>query len=143
MVNKMLVGVSNQLYDVFGEDYKYYVENVEQNLRKPCFTMDSLVPSQRSRNRLLYDRTIPIVVHYFSSDKLNTKKDCYEKAELIVETLEYVPFEGALIRGEDISWQIVDDVLQVFVTYKFITEKVTSNEDNMEDINQPNVSVTT
>lgn len=140
----MLSGVSNQLYDVFGEDYKYYVEDVEQNLKKPCFTMNALVPSQRSRSRLLYDRTIPIVVHYFSSDKVNTKKDCYEKAELIVEALEYIPFEGTLIRGEDIDWQIVeDDVLQVFVTYRFITKKVTSNEDNMEDIVQSNVSVST
>jgi hypothetical protein len=82
-------------------------------------------------------------VHYFSSDKAKTKQDCYEKAERVVEALEYVPFDGTLIRGEDISWQIVDDVLQVFVAYKFITQKVTSNEDNMEDINQPNVSVTT
>lgn len=143
MVNQMLSGISNQLYDEFGSDYRYYVENVEQSLKKPCFTIDCIIPLQRSRNRVQYDRTIPVVVHYFSSDKATTKSDCYEKAERVVEALEYVPFDGALIRGEDISWQIVDDVLQVFVTYKFITQKVTSNEDNMEDINQPNVSVTT
>lgn len=141
MVNELLNGVSNQLYDVFGTDYKYYVENVEQNLTKPCFTIDSLVDIQRSRSRYLYDRTIPIVVHYFSSDKATTKKDCYGKAEQIVEALEYVPLDGALIRGEDISWQIVDDVLQVFITYRFITKKVTSNEDNMENYVQSNISV--
>ena len=140
MVNELLNGVSNQLYDVFGTDYTYYVENVEQNLKKPCFTIDSLVALQRSRSRVLYDRTIPIVVHYFSSDKKSTKKDCYEKAELIVEALEYVPLDGALIRGEDISWQIVDDVLQVFLTYRFITKKIDSNEDMMETLIENNVS---
>ena len=137
----MLSGISNQLYEVFGSDYKYYVENVEQKLSKPCFTIDSLTPLQRSRSRLLYDRTIPIVVHYFTSDKELTKKDCYEKAELIVEALEYVPFDGALIRGEDISWKIVDDVLQVFVTYRFITKKLTSNEDDMEIVETSKISV--
>lgn len=140
MVNEMLKGISNQLYDVFGSEYKYYVENVEQNLTKPCFTIDSIIPLQRSRNRVLYDRTIPVVVHYFTGDKQNTKKDCYEKAELIVEALEYVPFHNSLIRGENISYQIVDDVLQVFVTYKFITRKVTSNEDEMDTLEINNVS---
>lgn len=130
----MLNGISNQLYDEFGDGYKYYVENVEQKLSKPCFTIDSLTPLQRSRSRVLYDRTIPVVVHYFTSEKELTKKDCYEKAELIVNALEYVPFHGALIRGEDISWKIVDDVLQVFVTYRFITKKVTSNEDDMDTV---------
>lgn len=140
MVNEMLKGISTQLYDVFGADYKYYVENVEQKLQKPCFTIDSILPLQRSRSRVLYDRTIPVVVHYFSNEKTTTKADCYSKAELIVEALEYVPFHGALIRGEDISYQIVDDVLQVFVTYKFITKKITSNEDDMETLNVSNVS---
>lgn len=140
MVNEMLKGISNQLYDVFGTDYKYYVENVEQKLTKPCFTIDSVIPLQRSRSRVLYDRTIPVVVHYFTGEKEITKKDCYEKAELIVEALEFVPFHGSLLRGENISWQIIDDVLQVFVTYRFITRKVTSNEDNMDTMKLSNVS---
>lgn len=136
----MLKGISTQLYDVFGADYKYYVENVEQQLKKPCFTIDSIMPLQRSRSRVLYDRTIPVVIHYFSNEKQNTKRDCYDKAELVVEALEYVPFHGALLRGENISYQMVDDVLQVFVTYKFITKKLTSNEDNMEALVNTNVS---
>lgn len=138
----MLKGISTQLFDVFGADYKYYVENVEQKLSKPCFTIDTITPLQRSRSRVLYDRTIPVVVHYFSNEKSSTKQDCYNKAELIVEALEYVPFHGALIRGEDISYQLVDDVLQVFVTYKFITKKLTSNEDNMEYLMESNISTT-
>lgn len=140
MVNEMLKGISTQLYDVFGADYKYYVENVEQKLSKPCFTMEALMPLQRSRSRVLYDRTIPVVVHYFSNEKETTKQDCYGKAELIVEALEYIPFHGSLLRGEDISYQLVDDVLQVFVTYRFITKKLTSNEDGMESLVIPNVS---
>ena len=133
----MLSGVTNQLYDTFGSSYTYYLEDVKQNMTKPCFTVDCVLPLQRSRNRYQYDRTIPIVVHYFSGDKETPKKDCYEKAELTVEALEYVPFGGALIRGEDISWKMLeDDILQVFITYKFITNKVTSNEDKMENVDQ-------
>lgn len=132
MVNSILNAVTKQLGTTFGNSYRYYVENVEQGLKKPCFTVDLLLPLQRSKSPLLYDRTMPIVVHYFNDCVKDLKNDCYDMGEKLIECLEYLPFEGGLIRGEDISWQIVDDVLQVFVTYKFTTMKVTPKEDEME-----------
>lgn len=134
MVNSMLNAVTKQLGTTFGTTYHYYVENVEQGLTKPCFTVDMLTPLQRSKSPVLYDRTMPIIVHYFSDSKTDIKRNCYEVAERIVECLEYLPFGTALIRGEDISWHIVDDVLQVFVTYRFTTKLVTEAEETPETI---------
>ncbi len=135
MVNLILNAVTTQLGKTFGNPYHYYVENIEQGLEKPCFTADILLPLQRSRSPVLYDRTMPIVVHYFSDSKTNLKNDCYAMAERIVECLEYLPFEDTKLRGEDISWQITDGVLQVFVTYKFTTKTGnTTVEDNFESI---------
>lgn len=136
MVNSILNAVTKQLGTTFGTEYRYYVENVEQNLTKPCFTVDLLIPLMRSRSPILYDRTMPIVVHYFSGSKTDIKKDCYEMSEQIVECLEYLPFQSTLLRGEDISWQIVDDVLQVFITYRFKSQKVTDKIDDMELFNE-------
>ena len=132
MVNAILNAVTTQLGTTFGDSYRYYVEDVEQGLKKPCFTVDLLTPLQRSKSPLLYDRTMPIVVHYFSDSTQNLKKDNYEIGERLVECLEYLPFENSLIRGEDISWQITDDVLQVFITYRFTTSKVVEVEDSIE-----------
>lgn len=123
MVNSLLSAVTKQLGTTFGDSYRYYVEDVEQGLKKPCFTVDVLVPLQRSKSPFLYDRTMPLVVHYFSDSQTDIKNDCYAMGEQIVNCLEYLPFQDGLIRGEDISWQIVDDVLQVFITYKFTTSK--------------------
>ena len=134
MVNKILNAMTVRLHSKFGDSHKYYVENVEQNLTKPCFTIDTLIPLQRSKSPILYDRTMPMVIHYFTDDKKDTKTDCYSKAEQIVECLEYLPFESTILRGENISWQIVDDVLQVFVTYKFTTKLVTQTEESMAEI---------
>ena len=134
MVNLILDSVSKQLGTTFGLDYHYYVEDVEQNLTKPCFTIDTLIPLQRSRNKILYDRTMPIVVHFFSDNTTNVKRDCYQKAEQIIECLEYLPFKNTILRGEDISWEIVEDVLQVFVTYKFMSKRVEDVEDAMNDV---------
>lgn len=132
MVNSILTAVTKQLGTTFGTKYRYYVENVEQGLEKPCFTVAMLNPLQRSRSPILYDRTMPLVIHYFSGSEKDLKKDCYSMAEQIVECLEYLPFETTKLRGEDISWQIVDDVLQIFVTYKFITKRAEENSTLME-----------
>lgn len=142
MVNKVLNAVTVQLHSTFGDSYKYYVENVEQNLTKPCFTVDTIIPLQRSKSPVLYDRTMPMVIHYFTEDKKDTKTDCYAKAEQIVECLEYLPFETTILRGENISWQIVDEVLQVFVTYKFTTAKVINRVDKMANLDETKVSHT-
>lgn len=129
MVNSILNAVTKQLGTTFGDSYRYYVEDVEQGLKKPCFTVDLLIPLQRSKSAVLYDRTMPIVVHYFSDSETNIKNNCYTMGENIVECLEYLPFQNTTLRGEDISWQIVDDVLQVFVTYRFTTKVVKDDGD--------------
>lgn len=134
MVESILNAVTKQLGTTFGNKYHYYVEDIEQGLTKPCFTVDVLIPLQRSKSPVLYDRTMPIVIHYFSDSKTNLKQDCYSMGERIVECLEHLPFKNGLIRGEDISWHIVDDVLQVFITYKFTTKKVTVEEDGIETL---------
>lgn len=140
MVNALLDAVTIQLGKTFGNSYKYYVENVEQNLTKPCFTIDALLPTQRSRSPVLYERTIPIVIHYFTEDKTDTKKQCYAMAERITESLEYLPFLNTLLRGEDISWHMVEDVLQLFITYRFTTKKVSSTDGSMEEIVETNIT---
>ena len=134
MVNSLLNSVTKQLGSTFGTGYRYYVENVEQNLTKPCFTIDMLMSMERSKSPVLYDRTIPLVVHYFSDSKTNLKQDCYSMAERILECLEYLPYQNSILRGENISWQIVDGVLQIFITYKFTTVMSKETADNMEEI---------
>ncbi len=134
MVNSLLDAVTTQLGKTFGTSYRYYVENVEQHLTTPCFTIDTLMPTERSKSPVLYDRTIPLVVHYFSDDKSSLKRDCYNMAERVLECLEYIPYNNTMLRGEDISWQIVDGVLQILITYKFTTVMSKATEENMSEI---------
>lgn len=135
MVNSLLNAVTTRLGTAFGTNYRYYVEDVQQGITKPCFTIDTLNPMQRSRSPRLYDRTVPLVVHYFSDSKQKSKQDCYNMAERVLEYLEYIPFENTMLRGENISWQLIgDDVLQLFITYRFQTVMSPVTEDNMEEI---------
>ena len=142
MVNDFLNAVTTQLGKTFGTAYHYYVENVEQGLTKPCFTVDMITLVERSKSAILYDRTMPLVVHYFGKDQKTIKRDCYGIAENLVACLEYIPFRNTIIRGENISWHLVDDVLQVFVTYKFTTKTDVPFENAMEDLSETKVSHT-
>ena len=51
-----------------------------------------------------------------------------------MDALEYITIDGRLIRGENISYQLVEGVLQLFITYNMWTEKVTTTETDMEDV---------
>lgn len=136
MVNSILDAVTKQLGTTFGKKYRYYGEDVEQGLIKPCFVIKCLMPLVRSKSPILYDRTMPLVVHYFSDSKNQTNKDCYTVSEKVIECLEYLPFENTRLRAENISCQMTDDVLQIFLTYRFTTSKVVEVEDEMESLSK-------
>lgn len=141
MVNSILDAVTTQLHSTFGNDYKYYVENVQQGMTRPCFTVDVVLPLERSKMMVLHDRTMPLVIHYFSDKPTTNKKDSYAIAEQLVECLELLPFKGTLLRGESIRWHMVEDVLQLFVTYQFQTQKIVQKE-NMEILEGTEVTST-
>lgn len=142
MVNKVLQAVTKQLGESFGNSYKYYIENVEQGMVKPCFTIDVLETNGRSRNTKQYDRTIPLVIHYFNNKQKSLKKDSYDMGEKLSETLEYLQFEGTFLRGENISYHMVEDTLQLFITYKFRTTRVMDEETPMGDMASTNIKHT-
>lgn len=139
MVNDILSAITKQLGLTFGNSYKYYVENVKQNLTKPCFTVDILEARERSKSKVLYDRTMPIVIHFFTDNEETIKTDCYDMAERIKECIEYLPFNGTTLRGDNVRWVMVEDVLELFITYRFTTRTVV-DETIMYDLVHPKIS---
>ena len=134
MTNEFINAITKQLGTTFGNTYHYYVENVNQNLKKPCFVVDLITPRTRSRSSILYDRTMPIVIYYFNTEANTSKEDANEMAEQLLECIEYLSFGDTLLRAEDMSWLIVDGVLEVFATYRFKTQKQMDKETEIETI---------
>lgn len=123
MVNRTLNALTVALHEAFGDDYHYYVETVHQNLKMPAFTVDMLNPTMRSESATEYFRTMPVVIHFFSGDKVTNKHTCYSVGEDVMEALEYINIENRLYRGQGFEMNMVDnDVLQIFITYRFWTE---------------------
>lgn len=133
-INDFIDSVTIALHNQFGNDYKYYVEEMEQNAKKPCFVVGVLNPMIRSTNARRYVRTCPMVLHYFTEKEntLDAKKDCFGISEQLWQTLEYLTVNDCVLRGESISWELVDGVLEFFITYSYPIYKV-SETIYMED----------
>lgn len=142
MTNDILDAVTTQLGNEFGDGYRYYMEDVEQNVITPCFTVNIIQPFQRSRSPKLYDRTMQLVVHYLHNDRTEIKRNAYAIGERLNSCLEYLPFRDTLLRGDDLNWKIVDDVLQFFATYRMVTTTYVPDEP-MTDMAQPNITSVT
>lgn len=129
MVNDLFDWVTIALHSEFGDDYTFYVEDVEQNLKKPCFAVTALEPTIQSKSAVKYYRSTPLVIHYFTSkkDTVNAKKDCYAIAERLWQALEYISSTDKRyqIRGENISWELVEGTLLFYITYGYYVVKQT------------------
>ncbi len=134
MVNKTLAALTTALHEAFGDKYHYYVENVHQDLQTPAFTVDMLNPLIRAERPNTYFRTMPVVVHFFSGDKITNKKTSYAIGEETIEALEYITIGNRIYRGISMEMNMVEhDVLQILITYRFWTE-TKSEPTYMEDL---------
>lgn len=122
MTNTVINAITQTLHSIFGDDYHYYKEEINQNIEYPCFVVQPLEPSVRSTNRYRYIQTIPLVIYYFGekNDSSNHEK-CYDISSTLWHKLEYLPLDDdTLIRGYNVSWEINEGVLQFYITYRIV-----------------------
>lgn len=135
MLNKLTIGVVQNLDDEFG--VTVYIDEIEQDLDTPCFLV---TPRIVTENKLLsnrYERHYPFVVQYFPKEK-DYRTECNEVTERLMNCLECVVVDGDIVRGEDMTANVIDGVLNFEITYKMHVRKVNTSIDteNMEDLTQ-------
>lgn len=91
-----------------------YGEEIKEGLTTPCFFVKLLEPSHTHELNRRYVRELPFDVHYFAE----TNKDRITMADQLTSVLETVQVNGRQISGINMSWEIVDEVLHFFVTYR-------------------------
>ncbi|MGN0472207.1 MAG: DUF6838 family protein [Lachnospiraceae bacterium] len=128
MINDITNGISTKLNSVFGDGYTVYSSNVEQGLEEPCFFIKLLKPISThflgKRKKIEY----PFDVHYFPEDD-SDNDGMYEVGERLSDELEYIDLlNGDIVRGKDISFEIIDRVLHFSVTYTVFMNDITKDE---------------
>lgn len=136
-MRNIIKSVAKKIYDNFGEEYEIYAEKVNQGLKEPCFFVSSINKTVRHHRNSYYISQNPISIQYFpKSDSKN--EQCNEVSEILFDILELLEVENDLIRGSEMSSQIIDGVLNFDVTYSFFIKREETKEDTMEELENEN-----
>ena len=134
MVNDLIDAISVKLNQVFGDGVKIYSESVKQGLKEPCFFIAVLNPTQSPIIGVRYFRAHPFDIHYFPS-KDGGNQEIQDVASKLFDTLEYITLlNGDLVRGTEMHYEKVDDVLHFFVKYNMFVYKQVEKADPMETL---------
>lgn len=134
MVNNVIYGISNGIYNSFGKGYNIYTENVEQGLNEPCFLITLIKPLVKPQimNHSIREYNFDII--YFPSNTVSKNLEINNTAEMLVDTLEFIVVNDSKVRGHKISYEIIDGVLHFFVKYNVLVTKIEEG-DKMQDLN--------
>lgn len=132
MVDDIVTGITSKLHSTF-EGYNVDDVNVEQDLVKPCFFIKLLTMINTPLVGKRKKRAYPFDIHYFPEDETDNVA-MMEVGEKLTDSLEYIALlNGNVLRGREMTCEIIDGVLHFYVTYGVILND-TSKDDAMDDI---------
>lgn len=111
--------IRNALRTQYPENqYDVYTESIEQGFTEPCFAIRQL----RADVTPYPNRRTEIVQHFdvrFFPEGERPREQC----RAVAETLTFLLRQLASLRGTVLNWEITDDVLHFFVSYRqFVRE---------------------
>lgn len=138
MIGEIIKGVSMGLHAAFGEGYRTYYNDVEQGLKEPCFFIVTLKQSLSPLQMHRFMQTNPLDVQYFPRDGGDNAEMLAVAGDLFLCLRLITLPDGSRLRGTEMSYEIVDDVLHFFVTYTCILHEICA--ENRMEVLQTDVS---
>lgn len=126
MVNAIIAGISNSLYNEFG--YENHMEEIKQDLEEPCFFISALNPSAKGYPGGRCRRDNSFVIQYFPESEDHAASECYSVAERMLKCLGLISVQGQLLHGSSMNYRVTDGVLSYFVDYNFFTRDTVKTE---------------
>lgn len=128
MINEIIEAISVALYKEFGEEYEIYMEEIEQDLKEPCFFIFCLNPATKPCLGKRYFKSNPFCIQYFPKSE-EKQRECNGIAERMYNCLEYIYISDSENpnMGRKMNYEVVDGVLNFFVDYDFFVIKKENN----------------
>lgn len=133
MINKIVDGIVNAINIEFGDEFEIYTESIEQGLTEPCFSVLILNPTDELFLNNKHMRTNKFMIQYFPSTS-EKNKECNEVLEQLYSCLELIYMGDDLIRGSNMSGEIIDEVLNFQVNYDMFVYRPTEEMEAMETL---------
>lgn len=134
--NMLIEAISIALNGEFGDEYEIHMEEIKQDLKEPCFFIQSLKPEQEQFLGPRYRQQHNFCIQYFPQTQ-EVQRECNDIGDRMLECLEYIvlPEDDQPIRGTRISSEVLDGVLNFYVNYDGFILKLTE-EEPMEEIDR-------
>lgn len=123
MINSIIGAISISLNAEFGDDYEVHPEEIKQDLEEPCFFVFCLNPSTELFLGKRYFKTNNFCIQYFPATD-DAQQECNDVAERMTWALEYITLDDGPIRGTNMRYEVVDDVLNFFVNYDYFMYRI-------------------
>lgn len=118
-LEKLIKGISQDIYKEFGKGYAIYSESIPQGFREPCFYIKPIEMSREQGLDRKRKKYYQFGIHYFPEECRHKNKSMNEVYETLTNILEYIEIDEQLYRGTEMRSTIQDDVLHFFVNYDF------------------------
>jgi len=117
-------GITNKIYEHFGNDYNIEIESKEQGFTTPCFFVQMLETQEIAKPMNRYLLINPVKIVYFPKSEYEPLDECYGVQSDLKNILEYIVLaDKSTLRGTDIRTVIDGKQLHVFVNYNFYAIK--------------------
>ncbi len=128
--------ITRALKDNFPE-YLIYKDKKLQGLKKPCFFVFNLNSEQRKFNKDIFNRESLINVRFHSD---YTRPEIDEVAFKLLDILSDIQNGELILRPiREITYEVTDGVLQMFIPYKIRVFKKSDNGVNMNTLESKGV----
>ena len=130
-----MINVTQEIVDALRTQYAetqydVYTESIEQGFEEPCFAIHQLTADITP-----YPNYRTEIVQHFDVRFFPTETRPREQCRAVAETLTFLLRQLSSLRGTNLNWEITDDVLHFFVSYRqFVRE--TPEEYLMEILQQ-------
>lgn len=122
-------GIFKALEQAFPDMHRYG-EEIKEGLTPPCFFVKFLEPVHTHELNRRYSREVPVDVHFFAK----TNAERLMMAEQLTSVLESIQVNSRPLYGIRMSWDIHDEVLHFFVTYRMQVWKPRPDDPAMQTL---------
>lgn len=130
-ISEMISAITRKIKDKYPE-VTVYKDKVKQGFKTPCFFVTCLNGEQNKVGRNKYNRDYLFNIRFHMKEP--DRVELLIKGEEIQELLQEIKNGNELLRGKELKYEIVDDILQFFVSYKQEFVKVEDRGPLMENL---------
>lgn len=116
MINEIIAGVTTNLYNAFGRSIRIYTDTIEQGLIEPCFFVLCVREGERPLLNARAIRDVAIVIDFLDNGNNNRLQAMASELFKIMRRITLI--DGSQLNGFDLHYEITEDVLHFFVTFK-------------------------